>query len=64
MNFSSSCAQLAQPISAAQAGSGRASDRVDQRALPERPVDDDGHAALARERQDALFDLAVERRCR
>ena len=32
----------------------------DQLALAERPIDDDGDAALARQRQDAVFDLAIE----
>ena len=61
MNLRMSCAQLAQPISAAQAGKGTAADPADQRAFLERPVDDDGDAALARQRQDALLDFAVDR---
>ena len=64
MNLSRNCAQFAQSISAAHARQRMARDRADQRALAERPVDDDRDAALARERQDALLDLAVERRCR
>ena len=49
-----------QPISAAQDGQRMPLQLADQRALPERPVDDHGDAALARQRQDALLDLAVE----
>ena len=55
MNFSRNCAQLAQSISAAQAGSGwRASARISA-PCAERPVDDHRDAALARQRQDARF---------
>ena len=60
MNLSANCAQLSQSISAAQAGSRWRCSSLQQRALAERPVDDDGDAALARQRQDALLDLAVE----
>ena len=54
------CAQLDAPISAAHSGSGSPSSRSRQRALPERPVDDHGHAALGRQRQQPLLRLAVD----
>ena len=60
MNLSRNCAQLAQSISAAQPGSGWRCELSDQLALAKRPVDDDADAALPRQRQDAVFDLAVE----
>src|SRR5215470_14973369 len=35
-------------------------DPLDQGALAERPIDDDAHTAVAREREDARLDAAVE----
>ena len=64
MNFSTSWAQLAQSISAAHGGKRLPCQRAQQRAFAERPVDDHRDAAIARERQDALLDLAVEPGCR
>ena len=51
---------MAQPISAAQSGSGWRSSLRDRCPAAERPVDDDADAALPRQRQDALLDLAVD----
>ena len=60
MNFSATCAQPSQSISAAHGGSAVPLQLPQQVALAERPVGDDGDAALARQRQDALLDVAVE----
>lgn len=59
MNFKMNCAQVPAPISAAQSGSVSPSSWR-QRALAKRPVDDDGHPALGRQRQEPLLRLAVD----
>ncbi len=61
-NFSSTCAQLVQPISPAHAGSGLSRKPAQQATAAEGHVDDHRHAALGRQRQQALLGLArVER---
>ena len=61
-NFSSTCAQLVQPISAAHGGSGLAQQPAQQAAAAERHVDDHRDAALGRQRQQAPLGLAVVER--
>ena len=60
MNFSTTCAQPSQPISAAQPGRRWRCSALQQRAFAERPVHQHRDAALLRQRQQALLGLAVE----
>ena len=61
MNFRTNCAQLVASISAAHGGSCARASARSERAFAERPVDDHRDAAIARERQDPLLGLAIDR---
>ncbi len=58
-NFSRICAQLVQPISPAHCGSGRDRTRRNNPPPLKRQIDQDRHAALRGEREDAIFRGAI-----
>ena len=58
-NFSRTCAQLVQSISAAHAGSGRLAQPAEEIAAGERTIREHRHAALLRQGQESALRLAL-----